>query len=33
MKMKLRISRAETYRVSAPFVALFHHDAHGIGGY
>ncbi|MBI4531593.1 MAG: hypothetical protein HY709_08720 [Candidatus Latescibacteria bacterium] len=33
MKLNLKIIRVETHRVIVPFVALFHHDAHGVGGY
>lgn len=33
MKLGIRITRVEVHRVIVPFLALFHHDAHGVGGY
>ena len=33
MKLEVRITQAEVHRVIVPFLALFHHDAHGVGGF
>ena len=33
MKLNLKITKVETYRVSVPFITLLHYAAHGVGGY